>query len=103
MVRRPYPRMTPFALQCAQTSGLQHPQLTQGCWQRVGNVFVRFVQHIIGARFFVAFLVSSSCFGEPPRLIEVWPAGVPGLRSDASDERLVDGRVENVHRPTLTV
>jgi acetyl esterase/lipase len=38
-----------------------------------------------------------------PQVVELWPEGVPDLRKDASDERLVNGRVVNVHRPTLTV
>jgi acetyl esterase/lipase len=38
-----------------------------------------------------------------PKVIELWPEGVPGLRRDASDEKMVNGRVVNVHRPTLTV
>jgi acetyl esterase/lipase len=37
------------------------------------------------------------------KVIELWPEGVPGLRADASEEKVVDGRVVNVHRPTLTV
>ena len=39
----------------------------------------------------------------PPKVFELWPEGVPGLRADAADERLVNGRVVGVHRPTLTV
>lgn len=38
-----------------------------------------------------------------PKVVELWPEGVPGLRGDASDEKMVNGRVVNVHRPTLTV
>ena len=38
----------------------------------------------------------------PPRVIEIWPEGVPGIRADRSAEREVDGRIENVHVPTLT-
>src|ERR1043165_9468149 len=37
------------------------------------------------------------------KVIELWPEGVPDLRKDASDEKMVNGRVVNVHRPTLTV
>ncbi len=37
------------------------------------------------------------------KVIELWPEGVPGLRADASVEKLVDGRVTNVHKPTLTI
>lgn len=35
--------------------------------------------------------------------IELWPEGVPGLRADASPEKVENERVSNVHRPTLTV
>lgn len=36
------------------------------------------------------------------RTIPLWPEGVPNLRPDAGDERRVDGRVTNVHHPSLT-
>lgn len=45
----------------------------------------------------------------PPELasaqevIELWPEGVPGLRADASPERMENNRVSNVHVPSLTV
>ncbi len=38
-----------------------------------------------------------------PAVIDLWPEGVPGLRADASPERLEDNRVSNVHAPSLTV
>jgi acetyl esterase/lipase len=37
------------------------------------------------------------------KVVELWPEGVPDLRKDASDEKMVNGRVVGVHRPTLTV
>jgi acetyl esterase/lipase len=37
-----------------------------------------------------------------PQVIVLWPEGVPGLRSDATAEKNIDGRVGNVHQPTLT-
>src|ERR1044071_5884655 len=37
-----------------------------------------------------------------PKVIELWPEGVPDIRKDASEEKMVNGRVVNVHRPTLT-
>ena len=46
---------------------------------------------------------ASTKSGGAPKVIELWPEGVPDLRKDASDERMVNGRVVNVHRPTLTV
>ena len=36
------------------------------------------------------------------QVIVLWPEGVPGLRSDATAEKNIDGRVGNVHQPTLT-
>lgn len=58
-------------------------------------------------------LVLSLCLGLAPAcglraddypVIDLWPEGVPGLRADASAERVLDGgRITNVHRPTLTV
>ncbi|HTZ21084.1 MAG TPA: alpha/beta hydrolase [Opitutaceae bacterium] len=38
-----------------------------------------------------------------PTVIQLWPEGVPGLRSDAAEEKLVNNRVMGVHYPTLTV
>ena len=35
-------------------------------------------------------------------VINLWPEGVPGLRADATAEKDVNGRVGNVHQPTLT-
>ncbi|MFT3783053.1 MAG: alpha/beta hydrolase [Nibricoccus sp.] len=37
-----------------------------------------------------------------PKVLELWPEGVPGLRADASPEIVKDDRVYNVHTPTLT-
>ncbi|MCE2862312.1 MAG: alpha/beta hydrolase [Opitutaceae bacterium] len=49
-----------------------------------------------------AFAVSCACAGEP-RVIELWPEGVPGLRADAGPEREESGRFLNIHRPSLVV
>lgn len=38
-----------------------------------------------------------------PKVIPLWPEGVPGLKADAADEKIVDGRVVGVHYPTLTL
>ena len=38
----------------------------------------------------------------PAAAIALWPEGVPGRRADAGPERVVDGRVLNVHDPSLT-
>jgi acetyl esterase/lipase len=38
-----------------------------------------------------------------PKVIELWPEGVPNLKTNWSDEKIVDGRITNVHKPTLTL
>jgi acetyl esterase/lipase len=41
---------------------------------------------------------------DTPRVIELWPEGVPGLKADAGPEKDVGGgRFTNIHHPTLTV
>lgn len=57
----------------------------------------------ISALLVAATAVAASGQAAQPRVFEIWPEGVPGLRADASDERVVNGRVVGVHRPTLTV
>jgi xylan 1,4-beta-xylosidase len=47
-------------------------------------------------------LPPSQFLPRPPPVIPLWAEGVPGAKADASAERLVDGRVSNVHTPTLT-
>jgi acetyl esterase/lipase len=50
-----------------------------------------------------AVLVSAAALGGAERpVIDLWPEGVPGLKADASADKLIDNRVSNVHRPTLT-
>ena len=39
----------------------------------------------------------------PPRVLELWPEGVPGAKTGAGAERVENGRVSNVHVPTLTM
>ncbi len=39
---------------------------------------------------------------EPARVIDLWPGGVPGGRKGSGELRIADGRVSNVHTPTLT-
>jgi len=38
-----------------------------------------------------------------PKVIPLWPEGVPGLRADAAEEKIVDGRVVGVHYPSVTM
>lgn len=56
----------------------------------------------------LARILAFACFASlaraaEPRLIELWPEGVPGLRADASAEREENGRFLNIHRPSLVV
>jgi acetyl esterase/lipase len=37
-----------------------------------------------------------------PQVIPLWLEGVPGAKPGGGDERVVDGRISNVHVPTLT-
>ena len=48
-------------------------------------------------------LVLCSAFAAEPRVIDLWPEGVPGLKSDAGLEREENGRFLNIHRPSLVV
>ena len=50
--------------------------------------------------FTIVLLLGSMRAAEP--VIPLWPEGVPGLRADASAEKIADGHVSNVHQPTLT-
>lgn len=45
----------------------------------------------------------SAVAGAEPKVMPLWPEGVPGLRPDAAEERIVDDRVVGVHYPSLTV
>ena len=38
-----------------------------------------------------------------PRRIDLWPEGVPGLKPKPSAEKIVDGRITNIHHPSLLV
>jgi acetyl esterase/lipase len=38
-----------------------------------------------------------------PQAIELWPEGVPGLKPDASPEKIADGRITNIHHPSLLI
>jgi Esterase/lipase len=45
----------------------------------------------------------SAADAESPRVIRLWPEGVPDLRDDAAPEKIVNNRVVAVHYPTLTM
>jgi len=51
----------------------------------------------------VAMGVCAALSAKEPRVIELWPEGVPGLRADAALEQVVNNRIVGVHYPTLTV
>ena len=56
-----------------------------------------------GCFVFVALLLLPLKAAEP-RVIELWPEGVPGIKADAGPEKDDGaGRYSNIHRPTLTV
>lgn len=38
-----------------------------------------------------------------PRVIDLWPEGVPDLKPDATPEKEENGKFSNIHHPTLTV
>jgi acetyl esterase/lipase len=50
----------------------------------------------------MAWMLGALCADEP-RVIELWPEGVPGLRADAGPEKADNGRFSNIHYPSLTV
>jgi acetyl esterase/lipase len=53
--------------------------------------------------FGMAMLALTAVHAAEPRVLDLWPEGVPGLHTNASEEKIVDGRITNVHHPTLTV
>ena len=52
-----------------------------------------------------ALLLASAAVAKAaePKVIPLWPEGVPGLLAGAAEERVVDGRIVGVHYPTLTL
>ena len=56
---------------------------------------------LCGAAFLLFALVSVQA--AEPRVVELWPEGVPGLKADWSAEKVVDGRISNIHKPTMLV
>jgi acetyl esterase/lipase len=51
----------------------------------------------------LAFLAVATASADEPRVIFLWPEGVPGAQAGGGDERIEDGRTYNVQVPTLTV
>ena len=53
---------------------------------------------------FFVLCLSPLLAAEPPRVIDLWPEGVPDLNADAGPERDDGtGRFTNIHHPTLTL
>jgi acetyl esterase/lipase len=50
-----------------------------------------------------AALLAPAVASASPQVLELWPEGVPDLKTNGGEERLVDGRIVNVQHPTLTV
>ncbi|HVS53418.1 MAG TPA: alpha/beta hydrolase [Opitutaceae bacterium] len=49
------------------------------------------------------FLFAHGFAAESPRVIDLWPEGVPDLKPDGGPEKDDNGRFSNIHHPTLTV
>jgi acetyl esterase/lipase len=58
------------------------------------NVF-----HILAA----LALTTSLALAAPPRVVQLWPEGVPGLKPNAAGEKVVEGRITEIHQPSLLV
>jgi acetyl esterase/lipase len=68
-------------------------------WRGCGRQLI--ISHCL---FFLLLGFSASItHADEPRVIPLWPEGVPDARPDGGAERVEDGRVYNVQIPTLTV
>ena len=52
---------------------------------------------------FCLFALAGAAFASDPLVLPLWPEGVPGLHADAAPEKVVNGRIVNVHYSSLTV
>jgi acetyl esterase/lipase len=52
---------------------------------------------------FAAVLLAPTGRAASPDAIDLWPEGVPGLRADATPEKVAGGRAWNVHHPYMVV
>lgn len=50
----------------------------------------------------VAF-ASAALAAAEPKIIEIWPEGVPGLHADATPEKIEKARASNVHHPYVAI
>lgn len=63
-----------------------------------------FPSHLcVRAGLFALLTLPFSALAAEPAVIPLWPEGVPGLRADATPEKLENARASNVHHPSLTV
>jgi len=51
----------------------------------------------------LALRCGASISAAEPQVIPLWPEGVPNLKTNASPEKIVDGRISNIHQPSLLV
>ena len=58
---------------------------------------------MIPLRSLLFLLMSSVLSAQDQMVIELWPEGVPDLRPDATPEREAEGRIYNVHQPSIAV
>jgi acetyl esterase/lipase len=54
------------------------------------------------ATFALTTLLTAPAKPDEAKVIDLWPEGVPGLRLDATPEKIDGDHVTNVHQPTLT-
>lgn len=59
--------------------------------------------HRLAAALACASLLALSVRAADVKKVELWPEGVPGLRADATPEKIGPGRAENVHHPYFEV
>lgn len=53
---------------------------------------------------FLAAMIATAAFaGLPPKVIPLWPEGVPGAKANLGPEKQENGHISNVSEPTLTV
>ncbi len=57
------------------------------------------VRHILAA----LALTTSLALAAQPRVVQLWPEGVPGLKPNAAEEKIVEGRITGIHQPSLLV
>ena len=72
-------------------------------WQgnkRQGNGFGTFMRTIFTGLVFV-LLACLPVSAAEPRVIDLWPEGVPNLNTNLPEEKIVDGRIVSLQKPSL--